>query len=316
MTNKIFIPQPIAIEGEKFLISKGYSIFRGSGNTDKESLKKDIEDADAFILRTIKVDKEILEAGLRLKVVARHGAGYDNLDSVACKNLGIVPTYSPFSTGLSVAEFTITSILSLAKNIKTFERELKNDNFDYKFFNKGIDVSGKTLGIIGFGNIGKLVAKKAYYGLDMKIIAYIKPNTRVDIPEYVEVVAWDELFNRSDFVTIHVPGGKENENIIGIEEFTKMKKSAFLINASRGKIMNEDDFVFAIKNKEISGASIDVFAEEPPDVSSEMFSLENVILTPHIGSNTNECMVRIAMDCATDVHRVLSGEDPLYPIMK
>ncbi len=314
MSKKIFIPQPISVEGEKFLISKGYTIYRGSGEIDKESLKADIKDADAFILRTIKIDKEILEHGTKLKIVARHGAGHDNLDSDACKELGIVPTYSPLSTGLSVAEFAITSILSLAKNIKMFEKELRDDNFEYKFSNKGVDVAGKTLGIIGLGNIGSIVAKKAHFGLDMKVIAYVK--SKLDVPEYVEIVTWEELFKRSDFVTIHVPGGIANENLIGIEEFSQMKKSAYLINASRGKVMNEEDFIFAIKNKEIKGAVIDVFEIEPPDISGEMFELDNVVLTPHIGSNTDECMIRIAMDCATDVHRVLSGENPLYPIMK
>ena len=141
---KIYIPEPIAEAGEKYLEFQGYEIFRGSGQTDRESLIRDIAECDAMILRTAKMDEEVLEDGKKLRIVARHGAGYDNLDVKAAKERGIITTYSPDTTALSVAEMTITLLLMLAKKVKRMETELRKDNFSYKFSHKGMDVSGKT----------------------------------------------------------------------------------------------------------------------------------------------------------------------------
>ena len=141
---KIYIPEPIAEAGEKYLEFQGYEIFRGSGQTDKESLIRDIAECDAMILRTAKMDEEVLENGKKLRIVARHGAGYDNLDVKAAKKRGIITTYSPDTTALSVAETTITLLLMLAKKVKRMETELRKDNFSYKFSHKGMDVSGKN----------------------------------------------------------------------------------------------------------------------------------------------------------------------------
>ena len=157
---KIYIPEPIAEAGEKYLEFQGYEIFRGSGQTDRESLIRDIAECDAMILRTAKMDEEVLEDGKKLRIVARHGAGYDNLDVKAAKERGIITTYSPDTTALSVAEMTITLLLMLAKKVKRMETELRKDNFSYKFSHKGMDVSGKTLGIIGLGKSGKWLQKK------------------------------------------------------------------------------------------------------------------------------------------------------------
>ncbi len=195
MTKKIFIPQPIAKGGEDFLLSKGYEIYRGSGDHTKIGLKEDLKDADAFILRTIKIDKEILESAKSLKIVARHGAGYDNLDVRACSDLGIYSTFSPDSTTLSVAEYTIASILTIAKKFKVYDEMVRTGKFNDKFSLKGSDVSGKTLGIIGFGKIGKLVAKKASFGLDMDVLTISR--SQMEIPEYVSAVDIETLLAKS-----------------------------------------------------------------------------------------------------------------------
>lgn len=313
MSKNIFVPQPIAKESIDFLQSKGYNVYSGSGDLSKNGIINDIKKADALILRTLKIDKEIIESAKNLKIVARHGAGYDNLDFVACKKNGVYSTFSPNSTTLSVAEFAIASIMTLSKRFKEFEQMVRTDSFNDKFNTKGSDVYGKTLGIIGFGKIGQLVAKKASLGLDMKVL--ILDRGQKELPEYVEAVDMDTLLSQSDFITLHVPGGNKSKNLLSFEQFDIMKKSAFIINASRGGVMNEEAFVEAVKNKKISGGVIDVFNVEPPNLKDEIFSLENVIVTPHIGSNTTECMIRIAMDCAVDIDRVFLGEEPLYPII-
>lgn len=314
MNEKIFIPQPAAPEGERYLEEKGYQIVRGSGKTDRESLKKDIADCDAMLLRSLKIDREILEAGRKLKIIARHGAGYDNLDYQAAKELGIWATYSPDTTSLSVAEFTIASILSAARRIEACSLELRKGNYQYKSANKGMDVTGKTLGIIGFGRIGRLVAKKAAYGLDMDILAYVPRPEGKEIPGYVRLADWEVLFRESDFICVHIPGGEGNRGIIGEREFSLMKEKAYLINVSRGGVMDEAAFCDAVKTGRIAGGVVDVFETEPPSPDNPMFELKNVILTPHMASNTEECMARIALDNAKDIDLVLSGREPEHVI--
>ena len=177
-----------------------------------------------------------------------------------------------------------------------------------------MDVSGKTLGIIGLGKIGKMVAKKAAIGLDMKVISYIPRPEGKEIPEYIKAVPLEQLLKESDFISLHVPGGAKNQNLIGEKELEQMKESAFLLNLSRGGVVNESEFAEAVRKKQIAGGALDVFAKEPPEITDDIFKLENVILTPHIGSNTEECMERIAKDVAKDVDLVLLGEDPRHPI--
>lgn len=314
MKKKIFIPEPVAAEGESYLEEKGYQIVRGSGNFDKESVKKDIADCDAMLLSSLKVDREILEAGRKLVIVARHGAGYDNLDFGAAKELGIWATYSPDTTSISVAEFTITAMLAFAKKVDACSRELRKGNFQYKSVNRGMEMAGKTIGIIGFGRIGRLVAKKAAYGLDMDILAYVPRPEGKEIPDYVRCVDWETLFGESDFISVHIPGGQKNQGLIGEKEFSLMKESACLVNVSRGGVMDEAAFCEAVKAGRIAGGVIDVFETEPPSSDNQLFSLENVILTPHMASNTAECMVGIALDNAKDIHLALSGKRPRHVI--
>lgn len=314
MKNKIYIPQPIAEAGEEYLRSKGYEIFRGSGRLEKEAMKEDVRDCEAMILRTAKVDREILEAGKKLKIVARHGAGYDNLDWKAAEELGIRATYSPDTTGLSVAEYTLAAILNLAKRIKESETLVRTGRFKEKFSMKGSDVSGKTLGIVGLGKIGKEVARRAALGFDMRVITYVPRPEGKEIPDYVELVSWEELFKQADYISLHVPGGKKNQCLVRAKEFALMKQGAYLIQVSRGGVVDETAFADAVKNGQIAGGAVDVFTVEPPQEENPLFELENVILTPHIGSNTEECMDRIALDVAEDVHLVLSEKEPRHPI--
>ncbi len=313
MAYKIYIPQAVAREGEDYLLDRGYEIVRGDG-TLKEELKRGIADCDAMLLRTAKVDREVLEAGTRLKIVARHGAGYDNIDYKAAEELGIWATFSPLTTGLSVAEFTISAMLSLAKKLDRMSRELRSGNFDYKFTHKGMDLAGKTLGIIGLGKIGLQVARRAALGLDMNILAFEARPEGKEFPDYIKLTDLNTLLETADVITVHVPGGPATAGMIGAEQFRRMKPSAYFINASRGGVMDEAAFADAVRNQEIAGAAIDVFSQEPPQMDDPLFSLENVLLTPHIASNTQECMARIALDAAQEIHLVLSGRSPRFPL--
>ena len=204
--------------------------------------------------------------------------------------------------------------MNLAKRIKESETLVRTGRFKEKFSMKGSDVSGKTLGIVGLGKIGKEVARRAALGFDMRVISYVPRPEGKEIPDYVELVSWEELFKQADYISLHVPGGKKNQCLVGAKEFALMKQGAYLIQVSRGGVVDETAFADAVKNGQIAGGVVDVFTMEPPQEENPLFELENVILTPHIGSNTEECMDRIALDVAEDVHLVLSEKEPRHPI--
>lgn len=313
MAHKVLIPQMIAKEGLDYLIRCGYELKIGTGVSEAE-LCRDVTDCDAVLLRTAKVGAAVLEAGTKLKIVARHGAGYDNVDCKAAEKLGIWVTNSPFSTGNSVAEFTIGALLTVAKKLDRVSRAFTDGDFNYKNSHKGMDLAGKTLGIVGFGKIGSMVAKKAALGFDMKVLAYVPRPEGKEIPDYVMPVSWDELWSKSDFVSLHIPGGSGNMGVVGKSEFDAMKKGACLINTSRGGVVKEGELAAALKSGKLGGAAMDVFEEEPPQKDHPLFALDNVFLTPHMASNTEECMIRMAMDAAMEIHRVLSGDKPQWPV--
>jgi D-3-phosphoglycerate dehydrogenase len=314
MKPKILIPQQIAEEGKEFLISKGYEIVMGSGDEEKD-LIHDVKNCEAIILRTAPCTKKVLEAGKKLKIVARHGAGYNNVDLVAAEQLGIWVTNTPDATTNSVAEFTLGMIIATAKHIFLASKAMLKGDFFFKENHKGVELSNKTLSIIGFGRIGRTVAQKAYYGLGMNILFY-NHSIKEDVPEYAKQVDWDTAFSSADFVTIHVPLTKKTRGFITGQEFKLMKNSAYLINCSRGAVVNEEDLLQAIRNKEIAGAHLDVFAKEPPNLDNPLLNMNEVTVTPHMASNTVECTRLVAEQSASQVNLVLSGYQPIWPLNK
>lgn len=313
MAYKVLIPQDIAQEGKDFLLEQGYEIKMGSGAAE-EDLVRDVVDCDAILLRTAPVTRAVLEAGKKLKIVARHGAGYNNVDLEAAEKLGIWVTNAPDSTTNSVAEFTMGAIIAAAKRTFLLNKSLKENQFFYKNTHKGVDLIGKTLAIAGFGRIGRAVAKKAYYGFDMKILAYdpfVKPET---VPDYVTVVDWDRAFSEADFVSLHMPLTRENRGSVGARELGLMKPTAFFINCARGELVDEAALVRAVEEEQIAGAFTDVFSQEPPAMDNPLLTLENVSATPHMASNTVECMRLMATQAASQIHKVLSGQQPDWPV--
>ncbi|MDD3251671.1 MAG: hydroxyacid dehydrogenase [Lachnospiraceae bacterium] len=315
MSYKVLIPQDVAIEGKEYLLERGHEIKMGSGFKE-EDLVRDVADCDAILLRTAPCTRAVLEAGKKLKIVARHGAGYNNVDLDAAEELGIWVTNAPDSTSNSVAEFTLGAIIATTKRTFMLSQTIKNDDFFYKNNHKGRDLVGKTLAIMGFGRIGRTVAKKAYYGLDMKIIAYdpyAKPET---IPEYAALVDWDTAFKTADVVSLHMPLTKDNKFCVGKREFEEMKSTAYFLNCARGELVKDEDLAEAVANKTIAGAYTDVFNVEPPTTDNPLLHLEDVSVTPHMASNTEECMTRMATEAASQIHLILSGEQPTWPVNK
>lgn len=313
MALKVLIPQDVAEEGKQLLRDCGYEIKMGSGAAE-EDLIRDVVDCDAILLRTAPVTRAVLEAGKNLKIVARHGAGYNNVDLEAADELGIWVTNAPDSTTNSVAEFTLGAIIAVAKRSFLLNKAIKENNFFYKNTHKGVDLIGKKLAIIGFGRIGRAVAKKAHDGLKMELIAYdpyAKPET---IPGYVTLVDWETAFKTADFVSLHMPLTKDNRGFIGRKEFEMMKPDAYFVNCARGEVVNEPELIQALNEGQIAGAFVDVYEQEPPVVDNPLLSMENVSVTPHMASNTVECMRLMATQAASQIHKVLSGGQPDWPV--
>jgi D-3-phosphoglycerate dehydrogenase len=313
MSYQVLIPQDIAEEGKNFLLERGYKIKMGSGTTEAE-LIHDVTDCDAILLRTAAVTRSVLEAGKNLQVVARHGAGYNNVDIEAASELSIWVTNAPDSTTITVAEFTIGAILTAAKRTFLLNHALKEGDFYYKNSHKGVDLYQKTLGIIGLGRIGREVAKKASLAFDMKVLAYAPRAEKKNVPDYVALADWEKVFKESDFISLHVPLNKETVGMVGAREFNMMKDTSYLINCARGEVVCEADLIEALKADRIAGVFTDVLEQEPPSRENPLLTMDNAVVTPHMASNTKECMIKMAVQAASQIDLVLSGKAPSWPV--
>jgi D-3-phosphoglycerate dehydrogenase len=314
MPYTVLIPQPIAEEGKDYLRERGYAIKIGTGST-VDTMKEDVKGCDAILMRTAKLPAEVLRAEKRLKVIGRHGVGVDNIDLEAATELGIYVTNAPESNANTVAEHAVGLIIACAKNIPFFNRETRTGNFGIRDQVRGMDLEDKTVGIVGFGAIGSLVAKKAAYGFEMNVIVYDPYIDKEKLPPEISLTdSWEVLFQTADFVTLHLPSTPKTKGLICSPEFEMMKPTAYLINTSRGDILNETDLIIALQERLIAGAGLDVFTQEPPPKDNPLFQLDNVILTPHNAALTKECAIRTALHAAMGIDAVLSGRKPQWPV--
>lgn len=313
---KVLIPQDIAEEGKSYLRERGYEIKMGSGET-VEAIKKDVIDCDAILARTAPFPAEVLEASNKLKVIARHGVGVNNIDINKASELGIYVTNAPESNSNTVAELALGFIIALGRNLIASDKATRTGDFAFRNRQIGIDLQGKTLGVLGIGKIGQLLSLKAYHGLSMKVIGYDPLIKKEDFPKEVERMGdRDTLFSSSDFVSVHIPSIPETKKSIGIREFRLMKPTAFFMNLARGDIIVEEDLVKALQEGMLAGAGLDVYEKEPPQQDHPLFTLENVLLTPHNAALTKECMIRMAVHAAQGIDEVLTGKTPTWPVNK
>lgn len=303
---KVLLPEFIDPCGPDYLKSHGWEIVHAKSR-EKEDILEKISDCDAIIVRVSKITKEIMQAAPSLKVIAKHGVGYDNIDIEAARALGIPVTIVPNGNSLSVAEHTVALMMACAKNMPAMANGYRESGYDVKNRLECTELSGKTLGLIGYGRIGSMVAKICRSGFDMHVIAY-DPFIK-GTPEGVEIVDnCDDIFRRSDYISLHSPLTDETRHSIGQREFKLMKNSATIINCSRGAIIDEQALIEALLNGEIGGAGLDVSDPEPAQSSNPMFNMENVILTPHNAASTTEALKRMSMGAALAVDAVYSGK--------
>ncbi len=315
MNKQIYIPIGISNTGTDFLREKGYSYIMGTEENEEEALEK-IYSSDAILTRNFHITRKVMESSPNLKIIARHGVGVDNIDVETATELGIQVTNTPCSNTNSVAEMTISGMLAVARNILPLHSATQKGDFYCKNTCNGGEMHGKTLGIIGFGHIGEKVARIAALGFEMKILVYKGHTEGKIIPKYVRLVEWDELFQNCDFVSIHIPLRQSNVKLIGKNEFAMMKSTAYLVNTSRGKLVDEDELIQALREQKIKGAYVDVFAQEPVGANHELFNMENVVATPHCGGSTKEALDRAALGAAEEIHRFFLGEDLRWPVNK
>ena len=288
---------------------------RLASSLDEEALVRAVGDVQGIIIRANgKISRRIMEAAPGLKVVARHGVGVEAIDRAAAAEKGIVVVNTPTANDELVAEHCLGMMIMLAKRMAQADKAIRAGDFAARYRLIGTELEGKTLGLIGCGKIGQRVASMAQRGLHMPIVYY-------DIVDYPQVEAdlgarrlsFEALLAQSDFVSIHTPLLPATKGLINEAALRRMKKTAYLINSSRGPVVDQAALVRALQEGWIAGAGLDVFEPEPLPADSPLLALENVVLSPHMAAHTDEALYRMAM-VVQDVMAVIEGQTPQNPV--
>ncbi|MGD0828361.1 MAG: phosphoglycerate dehydrogenase [Desulfobaccales bacterium] len=273
-----------------------------------EELKEAIKDADALVIRSAtKVTAELMAGAPRLKVVGRAGTGLDNVDVPAASKRGIVVMNTPGGNTITTAEHALSLMMAMARNIPQAVQSMRDGKWEKKKF-QGTELFNKTLGIIGMGRIGSVVAERAL-GLKMRVLAYDPFITKeVAANLGVELVALDELMARADFITLHTPKTKDTARLLNQQAFKKMKPGVRIINCARGGLIDEEALLGALKEGKVAGAALDVFETEPPPPVFPLRELSQVICTPHLGASTEEAQANVAVAICEQIVELLLYE--------
>lgn len=301
---KVLICDPADIDAIKYLKKNGLKVdFRP--DISASNLLSEVNNYQALLVRSrTKVTKDVIDRGKLLKVIGRIGSGYDNIDIEACKTRKISVINSPDANSQAVAELTVSLIISILRKTELAYRSMREGKW-LKNEIWGHELAGKTVGILGYGYVGKRVAKLLRV-FDVKLLIYSKNFSTATL---------EEIFSMSDIVTIHLVLNKHTENLVGINLLNKMKKDAYLINLSRGKIIDEEALYKVISTGKIAGAALDVYRQEPLPVDSKWRKLNNVLLTPHIGAATHEALAKASMTLTEDIVRIYTGKKPKYQVI-
>ena len=271
-------------------------------NFEIQNLKEQLKDVDGILLRTTRLDKEILQHCDNLKIISRHGVGYDNVDLDFLNENKIALGITSTSNAVSVAEHVLSFFIYLTKNLSLSDSLVKEGNFEKRsdlpnFF----ELYKKKVLIIGFGRIGKEVAKRCL-GFDMEVYVY-DPflDNEIIIRNQCIPIEKNQGLAIADFITIHLPLNGDTKNFISQTELNLMKKNSILVNTSRGGIVNENDLCIALESKKIQGAGMDVFVSEPPESNHPFFKLDNILLTPHNAALTLECRERMSLEASQNI---------------
>jgi len=294
-------------------------IFEGEDNPiPRTLLLEKVRDSEGLLsLLTDKIDREVFEVGKKLKVVSNYAVGFNNIDVAEATKRGIYVTNTLGILTETTADCAFALIMASARRIPEGDRNIRAKKWVHAWGPKmfiGTDIHGKTLGIIGMGRIGKAMIKRAQ-GFDMKVI-YNSPKRVLELEKEHNVVfeTLDALLEKSDFVSIHTPLNEKTHHLIGKQQLAKMKKTAYLVNTSRGPVVDEAALYEALKAKKIAGAGLDVFEKEPISPTNPLIELDNIVLTPHIASASIETRTAMAVMAAKNLVAVLMGDEPSNPV--
>ena len=302
------------------LSAKGIAILSSAAQVDNkpdisaDDLLKVAGEYDAMVVRgRTKVTPAVFEVAKKLKAVGRAGVGVDNIDLAAAKSHGVTVVNAPKSTSLAVAELAISLMFSLARMVPKADATMKQGQWIKKQL-EGIELNGKTLGIVGMGNIGTALAQRAT-GLGMKVIGFDSLVPPAEVKKRgAEPVSLSDLYARSDFISYHLPLTAESKSMVNAQAFAQMKHGVRIVDAARGGIIDEAALLAALESGQVAAAALDVFAAEPPGPTA-LVAHPNVVATPHIGAQTEEAQDRAAEDIASEVLNVLKGEPLRWKIV-
>jgi lactate dehydrogenase-like 2-hydroxyacid dehydrogenase len=316
-TPKILLTRRWPSEVEHYL-SQRYDVTINENDTppDAAALKAALASYDAVCPTvTDKLNAEVLAAGGgRVKILGNYGVGVSHIDLPTCKRLGIVVTNTPDVLTDATAEIAVTLMLMVARRAGEGERQVRDHKWDGWAPTRmiGADVTGKTLGLVGFGRIGQATAQKAHHGFGMPVLYYSRKRANPEVEARTggqHCASLEELLERADFVSLHCPGGAATRHLLNAPRLDLMKRSAFLINTARGEVVDEAALADALRNRVIAGAGLDVYEHEPR-VPEAFLGLENVVLLPHLGSATLETRVAMGMRVAENLERFFAGLEP------
>lgn len=310
---KILLYEDMHEVGKALLQEKGEIFFVSS--LEEASLSKEAREMDGLIIRANgKVSRKLIDSAPKLKVIGRHGVGVENIDLEAATEKGIWVVNTPDANDLSVAEHFFGLALMLSKMLKKAEIALREGRWEARYQYIGGELHGKTLGILGFGRIGRAVGRIGHKGFDMKVLYHDALRYEETEKELNAVkVTMDELLSRADFVSINLPMLPETKGILGARELGLLKPSAYVINLARGPIWDEKALSVALREGKIAGAGSDVYEVEPASKDHPLLRLDNFIGTPHMAAHTDEALRRMSL-VAEDVIRVLEGKAPVHPV--
>ncbi|MCA9601762.1 MAG: phosphoglycerate dehydrogenase [Polyangiales bacterium] len=301
MAFKVLVSDKLSEDGLKVLRSAAEIEVDYRPGLNEQELADAIGEYDGLVIRSgSKVTAKVLASADQLRVIGRAGIGVDNVDVPAASKRGIVVMNTPTGNAVTTAEHAIALLMSTARMIPDANLTTKGGKWEKSKY-QGREIAGKTLGVIGLGNIGRIVADRGM-GLQMKVIGFDPVLTAERASELgIELVSLDDLFSRADFITIHTPKTAETSNLLNDDTFAKMKDGVFIINAARGGIVDEAALERAVKSKKVAGAALDVFVKEPVDPNHPLLKLDQVVVTPHLGASTHEAQERVAIEISEQV---------------
>jgi len=312
----VVVTEPIHSAGVELLEAEGVEVVQLPPGSDEETLQGEASRANALITRGgVKVTRGFMESAPGLVAVGVHGIGCDHVDIQAAADLGKVVLNTPFALADSVAEMAIALMLSLTRRVVSADKAVRAGEWSRKYGDlRGIEIKGKTVGIVGLGKIGSAVARRLK-PFEVRLL-YNSRTRKPDLEDEigVEWASLDELVRRSDIISLSLPHTPETHHLISRERIEAMKNGVYIVNTARGKIVDEEALIEALESGKVAQAALDVFEAEPLDTGSPLASMDNVVLTPHLAASSEEAMMRMAVQVAEGVLKVLRGEAPDHPV--